>query len=81
MEECEQSFQELKNQLTTALVLALPNDHENFVIYSDASLQGLGCVLIQHGMVIANVARQLKRHELNYPTHDLELLVVFTIKI
>ncbi|VVA41021.1 PREDICTED: retrotransposon, partial [Prunus dulcis] len=47
-EECEQSFQELKMQLTTTPVLALPDNSENFVIYSDASLQGLGCVLMQY---------------------------------
>ncbi|CAL9001523.1 unnamed protein product [Prunus brigantina] len=81
-EECEQSFQELKKRLTTAPVLALPDDSGNFVIYSDASLQGLGCVLMQHDRVIAYASRQLKKHEQNYPVHDLELAaVVFALKI
>ncbi|VVA39498.1 PREDICTED: retrotransposon, partial [Prunus dulcis] len=70
--ECEKSFDELKTRLTTAPVLALPDDSGNFVIYSDASQQGLGCVLMQHGRVIAYASRQLKKHELNYPVHDLE---------
>ncbi|KAI5339223.1 hypothetical protein L3X38_018495 [Prunus dulcis] len=81
-EECEQSFQELKRRLTTAPVLALPDNVGNFVIYSDASLQGLGCVLMQHDRVIAYASRQLKKHEQNYPVHDLELAaVVFALKI
>ncbi|CAL8169413.1 unnamed protein product [Prunus armeniaca] len=79
-EECEQSFQELKKRLTTAPVLALPNNSRNFVIYSDASLQGLGCVLMQHDQMIAYASRQLKKHEQNYPTHNLELAMcqIFT---
>ena len=52
------------------------------MIYSDASHQGLGCVLIQDGNMIAYGSRQLKLHEKNYPTHDLELAaIVFTLKI
>ncbi|VVA40873.1 PREDICTED: retrotransposon, partial [Prunus dulcis] len=74
LDECEESFNELKTRLTTALALTLPDDSGNFVIYSDASRQGLGCVLMQHGKVIAYASRQLKKHELNYPTHDLELV-------
>ncbi|VVA31186.1 PREDICTED: retrotransposon, partial [Prunus dulcis] len=81
-DECEKSFNELKTRLTTAPVLALPDDSGNFVICSDASQQGLGCVLRQHGRVIAYAPRQLKKHELNYPVHDLELAaVVFALKI
>ncbi|CAL9002595.1 unnamed protein product, partial [Prunus brigantina] len=81
-DECEKSFTELKTRLTTAPVLTLPDDSGNFVIYSDASQQGLGCVLMQHGKVIAYASRQLKKHELNYPVHDLELAaVVFALKI
>ncbi|CAL9012614.1 unnamed protein product, partial [Prunus brigantina] len=75
-DECEKSFTELKTRLTTAPVLTLPDDSGNFVIYSDASQQGLGCVLMQHGKVIAYASRQLKKHELNYPVHDLELAAV-----
>ena len=53
-----------------------------FVVFSDASRQGLGCVLMQNGRVIAYASRQLKNHEVNYPTHDLELAaVVFALKI
>lgn len=81
-EECEQSFLELKNRLTSAPILVLPDDSGEYVIYSDASRQGLGCVLMQHGKVIAYASRQLKPHEMNYPTHDLELAaVVFALKI
>ncbi|KAI3754885.1 hypothetical protein L1987_54677 [Smallanthus sonchifolius] len=76
------AFEELKAQLTQAPVLALPEGNEDLVVYSDASGQGLGCVLMQRGKVIAYASRQLKIHEVNYPTHDLELAaVVFTLKI
>nr|CBL94133.1 putative polyprotein (retrotransposon protein) [Malus domestica] len=81
-ESCEQSFQQLKYCLTHAPVLVLPDDNGNFEIYSDASLNGLGCVLMQHSRVIAYASRQLKTHERNYPTHDLELAaIVFALKI
>ncbi|VVA35510.1 PREDICTED: retrotransposon, partial [Prunus dulcis] len=76
IEECEQSFQKLKRRLITASVLALPYNTRNFVIYSDASLQVLGCVLTQHDRMIAYASRQLKKHEQNYPTHDLGLTTV-----
>jgi ribonuclease HI len=80
--ECEQSFQTLKEKLTTTPVLALPDIHQDFVVYCDASRQGLGCVLMQNGKVIAYASRQLKTHEQNYPTHDLELAaVVHALKI
>ena len=66
----------------TAPVLTIPEGTEGFVIYSDASGQGLGAVLMQHGKVIAYASRQLKDYEKNYPTHDLELAaVVFALKI
>jgi hypothetical protein len=61
--ECESSFQELKKRLTIASVLNLPSRMEGFVIYSDASKKGLGCVLMKHGRVIAYVSRQLKTHD------------------
>ena len=81
-DKCENSFQELKQRLVTALVLIIPEGNEGYVVYSDASHQGLGCVLMQHGRVVAYASRQLKPHELNYPTHDLELAaVVFALKI
>ncbi|XP_028122577.1 uncharacterized protein LOC114319719 [Camellia sinensis] len=69
-------------RLTTAPVLALPSGTKGFVIYSDASYKGLGCILMQNGRVIAYASQQLKPHEKNYPTHDLELAaVVFALKI
>ncbi|KAA0061204.1 reverse transcriptase [Cucumis melo var. makuwa] len=78
----EDSFQNLKQKLVTAPVLAVPDGSGSFVIYSDASKKGLGCVLMQQGKVVAYAWRQLKSHEQNYPTHDLELaVVVFALKI
>ncbi|KAL4014605.1 hypothetical protein IC575_026814 [Cucumis melo] len=68
--------------LVTAPVLTVPDGSGSFVIYSDASKKGLGCVLMQQGKVVAYASRQLKSHEQNYPTHDLELAaVVFALKI
>ena len=75
-EKAEEAFKILKTKLTTAPVLVLPNTSKDFVIFCDASLQGLGCVLMQDGHVVAYASRQLKPHELNYPTHDLELAAV-----
>ncbi|KAH0739920.1 hypothetical protein KY290_038625 [Solanum tuberosum] len=75
-EACEKSFQELKKRLTSAPVLTLPEGTQGFVVYCDASRVGLGCFLMQNGKVIAYASRQLKVHEKNYPTHDLELAVV-----
>nr|KYP61995.1 Transposon Ty3-G Gag-Pol polyprotein [Cajanus cajan] len=69
---CERSFDELKRRLTTSLVLVLPNSGEPFDVYCDASHQGLGCVLMQNRKVVAYGSRQLKMHERNYPTHDLD---------
>ena len=66
-DDCEKSFQELKACLTSAPVLTLPSGNEEFVVYSDASRQELGCVLMQ---VVAYASRQPKKHEQNYPTHD-----------
>ncbi|XP_075112299.1 uncharacterized protein LOC142182177 [Nicotiana tabacum] len=79
---CERSFHELKKRLTSAPVLALPEGSEGYVVYCDASRVGLGCVLIQYGKVIAYASRQLRKHEYNYPTHDIELAaVIFALKI
>ena len=79
---CQHSFDELKHRLTSAPVLTLPSGSEGFVVYCDASRQGLGCVLMQHERVIAYASRQLRKHEQNYPTHDLELAaVVFALRI
>ncbi|GJR96063.1 putative reverse transcriptase domain-containing protein [Tanacetum coccineum] len=79
--EQEEAFQTLKNNLCDAPILTLPDRVEDFVVYCDASNQGLGCVLMQRGKVIAYASRQLKTHEKNYTTHDLELgAVVFALK-
>ncbi|GKF69047.1 putative reverse transcriptase domain-containing protein, partial [Tanacetum coccineum] len=79
--EQEEAFQTLKNILCDAPILTLPDGVEDFVVYYDASNQGLGCVLMQRGKVIAYASRQLKIYEKNYTTHDLELgAVVFAFK-
>ncbi|GJV77461.1 putative reverse transcriptase domain-containing protein [Tanacetum coccineum] len=81
-EEQESAFQLLKQKLCEAPILALPEGNDNFVVYCDASLQGLGAVLMQREKVIAYASRQLKPHEENYTTHDLELgAVIFALKI
>ncbi|GJX86542.1 putative reverse transcriptase domain-containing protein [Tanacetum coccineum] len=79
--EQEEAFQTLKDNLCDAPILTLPDGVEDFVVYCDASNQGFGCVLMQRGKVIAYASRQLKTHEKNYTTHDLELgAVVFALK-
>ncbi|TYK06207.1 pol protein [Cucumis melo var. makuwa] len=79
---CENSFQNLKQKLVTAPVLTVPDGSWSFVIYTDASKKGLGCVLMQQGKLVAYASRHLKSNEQNYPTHDLELIaVVFALKI
>ncbi|GJX81406.1 putative reverse transcriptase domain-containing protein [Tanacetum coccineum] len=75
-------FQLLKQKLCEAPILALPKGNDDFVVYCDASHQGLGAVLMQKEKVIAYASRQLKPNEENYTTHDLELgAVVFALKI
>src|SRR4051812_16147214 len=74
--KCEESFQELKRRLTSAPVLAPPDTKRDFAIYCDASWQGLGCILMQDRHVVAYASRQLRSHEENNPTHDLELAAV-----
>ncbi|GJW16108.1 reverse transcriptase domain-containing protein [Tanacetum coccineum] len=77
----EEAFQTLKNNLCDAPILSLLDGIEDFVVYCDASNQALGCVLMQRGKVIAYTSRQLKIHEKNFTTHDLELgAVVFALK-
>ncbi|WVZ97895.1 hypothetical protein U9M48_043398 [Paspalum notatum var. saurae] len=79
---CEEAFQTLKKLLTSAPVLAQLDATKPFDVYCDASGNGLGCVLMQEGRVIAYASRQLRKHEANYPTHDLELAaVVHALKI
>ncbi|GKF54310.1 putative reverse transcriptase domain-containing protein, partial [Tanacetum coccineum] len=82
VEEQELAFQTLKEKLCNAHILAIPNGPEDFVVYCDTSGIGLGCALMQIGKVIAYASRQLKIHEKNYTTRDLELgAVVFALKI
>ena len=81
-EECEGAFMELRHRLTSAPILIVPNSDEPYTVFTDASKSGLGCVLMQQGRVVAYASRQLKPHEKNYPTHDLELAaVIFALKI
>ncbi|KAJ9560649.1 hypothetical protein OSB04_005809 [Centaurea solstitialis] len=80
--EQEAAFDTLRRKLCEAPVLTLPEGVEDLTVYCDASYHGLGCVLMQRGKVIAYASRQLKAHEANYPTHDLELAaVVFALKL
>ncbi|GJV55296.1 putative reverse transcriptase domain-containing protein [Tanacetum coccineum] len=78
----DEAFQKLKQDLCTAPILALPEGPDDFVVYCDASLKGYGAVLMQRDKVIAYASRQLKTHEENYTTHDLELgVVVFALRL
>ncbi|GKD62670.1 putative reverse transcriptase domain-containing protein [Tanacetum coccineum] len=80
--EEEEAFQMLKQKLCSAPILALPDGTKDFVMYCDASLKGYGVVLMQREKVIAYASRQLKTHEENYITHDLELgVVVFALRL
>jgi hypothetical protein len=81
-EECEASFQKMKQRLVTTLVLTLPMESVGYVVYIDTSNKWLGCVLMQKSWVVVYASRQLKDLEKNYPTHDLELAaVVYALKI
>ncbi|KAD3336765.1 hypothetical protein E3N88_32284 [Mikania micrantha] len=78
----EEAFQTLKQKLCNAPVLTLPDGNDDFVVYCNACNQGLGCVLMKRGKVVAYASRQLKSHKKNYTTHDLELgAIVFALKI
>jgi hypothetical protein len=80
--QCQEAFLLLKQKLTSAPVLAIPSNDRCFVVYTDASLLGLGAVLMQVERVVAYASRQLRVHEHNYPTHDLELAaIVFALKM
>ncbi|KAL2243791.1 UNVERIFIED_CONTAM: Retrovirus-related Pol polyprotein from transposon [Sesamum indicum] len=70
------SFEELKKRLISAPILALPSGDGGYVVFTDALRQGVGCVLMQHGRIIAYASRQLRPHEMNYLTHDLELAAI-----
>jgi hypothetical protein len=81
-EDCEKAFHTLRQHLTTAPVLVQPDNSQPFEVFCDASSTGLGCVLMQENRVIAYASRSLRPHEVNYPTHDLELAaVVHALKI
>ena len=81
-DDCEASFCTLKEKLVSAPILVLPESGRRFTVYTDASGVGLGCVLMQEGRVISYASRLLRKHEENYPTHDLEIVaVVFALKI
>ena len=80
-DKCQVSFEQLKKMLVEAPVLTQPTPGKEYTMYSDAPRNGLGCVLMQDGEVVAYASRQLKPHEKNYPTHDLELAeIVFAFK-
>ena len=81
-DKCQNNFEHLKEMLVEAPVLTQPTMGKEYTLYSDASDIGLGCVLMQDGKVVFYASRQLKPHEQNYPTHDLELAtIVFALKI
>jgi hypothetical protein len=81
-EECETAFHTLRKLLTTAPVLAQSDIEKPFDVFCDALKTVLGCVLMQEGRVIAYASRQLRKHKINYPTHDLELdAVMHALKI
>ncbi|GJT87097.1 putative reverse transcriptase domain-containing protein [Tanacetum coccineum] len=77
----EAAFQLLKQKLCSAPILALPEGSEDFIAYCDASKKGLGAVLMQREKVISYASRQLKIHEKNYTTHDLELGAVVSKRV
>ena len=80
-EKCAEAFRRLKELLTTAPILKVPDMDANFLVCTDASKEGLGGVLMQDGQVIAYISRKLRRHEDNYATHDLDLLaIVYALK-
>jgi hypothetical protein len=75
-EACEKAFHTLRQHLTSAPMLVQPDNSKPFEVFCDASGTGLGCVLMQEGQVIAYDSRALRPHEINYPTHDLELAAI-----
>ena len=75
-DQCEKTFQELKRRLTSAPILIVSERGQMYTVYYDASKDGLGCVLMQSRRVVAYGSRQLKNHERNYLTHDMELATI-----
>ncbi|CAN6463204.1 unnamed protein product [Victoria cruziana] len=81
-DKCEKTFRKVKGRLTSAPILNLPKVGETFVVFTDASREGYGGILMQENKVIAYTSRQLRQHEKNYVTHDLELgAVVHALKV
>jgi hypothetical protein len=81
-ESCEKAFLTLRQHLTSALVPVQPDNSKPFEVLCDMSGTGLSCVLLQEGRVISYASWALQPHEINYPTHDLELAaVVHALKI
>ena len=81
-DKCQSSFDQLKKILVETLVFTQPTPSREYVMYSDASRIGLGCVLMQDGKVVVCASRQMKHNEQHYPTHEMELAaVVFALKI
>ena len=81
-DQCGEAFRKLRRLLTSAPILAQPDSSKSFDVFCDASGVGLGCVLMQDGRPIAYASRALRPHEINYPTHDLELAaVIHALKI
>ena len=81
-DRCEEAFQELKRRLTSAPILIVPERGQGYKVYCDAMKARLGYVLMQSGRVVAYGSCQLKNHEQNYPTLDMELaVVVFALNI
>jgi hypothetical protein len=75
-EKCAESFQRLKELLTTTPILKVLDMDMDFLVCTDTSKEGLGRVLMQEGRVITYISRKLRRHEENYAMHDLELLAI-----
>ena len=81
-DKCQATFNQLKGMVVQAPVLTQPTLSKEYTMYSDASRNGLGCVLMHDGKVVAYASRKLKQHEQNYPTQDMELAaIVFALKI
>lgn len=72
--ECDSTFKELQQKFTTTLVLIIPDETREMVVYSDASSKELGCMVMQHDRLIVYASQQLKLHEKDYHTHDFELV-------
>ena len=78
---CERAFQKLKRRLISAPILIVLERGQRYTVYCDASKDGLGCVLMKSGRVVAYGSQQLKNHEQSYPTHDMGLVaIVFALK-